>query len=60
MVAFLDGAARASGWAGAFVGALYLLGGRNDLAFVCMVVALAGWAAYRALTRRSHPSTRSR
>lgn len=56
MIAFLDGAARASGWAGVFVGSLYALGGRHDLAIVCLVVALAGWTAYRGLARRSRYS----
>jgi hypothetical protein len=56
MIAFLDGAARASGWAGVFVGSLYILGGRHDLAIVCLVVALAGWAAYRGLALRSRYS----
>jgi hypothetical protein len=51
MIAFLDGAARASGWAGVFVGTLYLLGGRHDLAIVCMLLALASWLAHRTLTR---------
>jgi hypothetical protein len=57
MIAFLDGTARASGWAGVFVGTLYLVGGRHDLAIACMLLALASWLAHRTLTRSSSYSS---